>query len=335
MKKILLFSLLILAALIPNIIEAQEVPKRIVVEHFTNSRCGICSSRNPGFYNNLNTQEGVLHVSIHPSSPYSNCEFHLVNPTENNDRTNYYGIFGGTPRLVIQGEVISAGSNYGSSAIFDEYINQTTPISLTTYQTKEDGQINISLVITAEADNSIGNASLFLAVAEDTVFYNAPNGEDEHYDVFRKTFTGDATDYTVTVPATAGETNTVSFSLTPEVDWDFERLFALAILQNTADLSVIQSTASNPADNNPLVNTTQPNTLEASIFPNPVNEVLQIRLAETGLANVRLFNTQGSVLQQQNFEGQITLNLSNYPSGIYWLEVSTDTEKAVKRIIKD
>jgi hypothetical protein len=335
MKKILLFSLLLFAALLPSIMKAQEVPKRIVVEHFTNSRCGICANRNPGFYSNLNSQEGILHISIHPSSPYPNCIFHQANPVENNARTNYYGVFGGTPRLVIQGVVISSGTNYGSSTIFDNYLNQTTPISLKTYQTKEDGQINITLVITAEADNNIGNASLFLAAAEDVVFYDAPNGEDEHYDVFRKTFTGDPTDYSVTVPATAGETNILTFSLTPEAEWDYERLYALAILQNTEDKSVIQSTASDPSDNEPLVGTTQPNTLATTIFPNPVSELLQVRLADATLAKAQLFNTQGSLLQQRSFAGQTTLDLSGYPSGIYWLEVSTGTEKAVRKIVKE
>jgi hypothetical protein len=334
MKKILLFSLLLLAAVLPIMVEAQEVPKRIIVEHFTNTRCGICSSRNPGFYSNLNNQEGILHISFHPSSPYSNCLLHQANPGENDARTNFYNIYGGTPRLVIQGEVLSSGANYASATIFDNYLNQTTPISLTTYQTKEDGQINITLVITAEADNTIGNASLLLAAAEDVVFYDAPNGENEHYDVFRKTFTGNATDYSVTVPATAGETNILNFSLTPESDWDFARLFAIAILQHSDDKSVIQSTASNPGDNEPLVGTTQPNTLLTSIFPNPVNSLLQVKLAEAVPAKAQLFNTQGSLLQQQSFNGQTTFDLSDYPSGIYWLEVSTETEKAIRRIVK-
>lgn len=334
MKKLLLFGFLLLSALLPDL-AAQEVPKRIVVEHFTNTRCGICANRNPGFYNNLDNQEGMLHIAIHPSSPYSNCVLHQVNPVENDARTNFYSIYGGTPRLVIQGEVLSAGSNYGNASIFDAYINQVTPISLKTYQTKENGQLNITLVITAEADNTIGTANLFIAAVEDVVFYDAPNGEDEHYDVFRKTFTDQPTDYPVTVPATAGETSILNFSMTPAGNWDYSRLYALAILQNSISRGVIQSTASNPSDNEPLVGTTQANTLTANIFPNPVSQQLQVKLADTQTAQAQLFNAQGSLLQQQSFDGQTTLDMAQYPSGIYWLEVSTGTEKAVQKIVKE
>lgn len=334
MKKFLLFGLLCLAALLPAL-EAQEVPKRIVVEHFTNSRCGICANRNPGFYSNLDAQEGMLHISFHPSSPYSNCQLHQVNPSENDDRTNFYNIYGGTPRLVIQGQAISAGSNYGSADIFSSHLNQTTPISLSSYQTKEDGQIGVTLVITAEADNNIGSANLFLGVAEDVVFYNAPNGEDEHRDVFRKTFTGETNDYTVTVPAVAGETNVISFTMSPTSEWDFDRLFVMAILQDAADRSVIQSTANAPSDNEVFVNTVEANTLAANIFPNPVKDVLQIRLAEGQAAQAQLFNVQGSLVQQQSFSAQTTLNLASLPSGIYWLEITANGEQAVRRIVKE
>jgi len=79
-----------------------QVQKNVVVEHFTNTRCGICASRNPGFFTNLNNNPDVIHLAIHPSSPYSSCVFNQHNSVDNDDRTNYYGIYGGTPRLVVQ-----------------------------------------------------------------------------------------------------------------------------------------------------------------------------------------------------------------------------------------
>ena len=47
-------------------------------------------------------QSDVVHVSYHPISLYPNCQFNQLNPQENDDRTKYYGVFGSTPRLVIQ-----------------------------------------------------------------------------------------------------------------------------------------------------------------------------------------------------------------------------------------
>ncbi len=333
MKKGLLLGLSLCLCLLFGL-QAQEVPRTIIVEHFTNSRCGICASRNPGFYSNLNSQEGVLHLAIHPSSPYSTCIFNQANPGENDARTNYYGIYGGTPRLVIQGTVISTSTNYGNASIFEPYQNQTTPVSLDIRQTKEDGQIIVSLTITAEADNDLGTASLFLAAAEKEVMYNAPNGENEHYDVFRRTFNGEPTGVSVDIPATAGESITVNASLMPNADWVFDQLFTVAILQETDSKAVIQSSAADPSENEPLVNTFEVNTLPANIFPNPVEDILQVKLTTETKATFQLFNSKGQVLKSGNFQGQTQLEMGNYPSGLYWLEVQSAEGKAVRKIVK-
>ncbi len=64
----------------------------VVVEHFTNTRCGICASRNPAFKENVANHPKVLSITIHPSRPYSSCELHKHNPGDNDSRTNYYDI---------------------------------------------------------------------------------------------------------------------------------------------------------------------------------------------------------------------------------------------------
>ncbi len=333
MKKGLLLGLSLTFSLLFGL-QAQEVPRTIIVEHFTNSRCGICANRNPGFYSNLNNQEGILHLAIHPSSPYSTCIFSQANPSENDGRTNYYGVYGGTPRLVIQGTVISSGTNYGNASIFDPYLNQTTPVSLDIRQTKEDGQIIVTVTITAEANNDLGTATLFLAAAEKEIMYNAPNGEGVHHDVFRRTFNGEPTGMSVDIPATAGESTTVSGTLMPNADWVYDQLFTVAILQNTLSKAVIQSSATDPSENEPLVNTAEVNTLAAQIFPNPVQNQLQVQLATDAKATFLLFNSQGQVLQSGTFQGQTQLEMASYPSGLYWLEVQNTEGKAVRKIVK-
>lgn len=315
-------------------IQAQEVPRRVVAEHFTNSRCGICSSRNPGFYQNLNSQEDVLHVSFHPSSPYSNCVLHQVNPAENDARTQYYGIYGGTPRFVIQGEVVPLMSSYASPSIFEDHINQTTPIELTLQQQKSEGVIQLQVNIKAATDNTLGQQSLFLGIAEDTVFYDAPNGEDEHYDVFRQTFTAETEGILVDIPATAGETLTLSYSATPEAAWNFDRLYVVAILQNTMDQSVIQSNATTTDQDN-LTATREPLTLATKVFPNPVQDRVQIQLETTATAQYFLTNLQGQILRNQAFIQQTTLDLANLPTGVYQLEVLSAGERSVQKLVKE
>jgi hypothetical protein len=70
MKKLTLFAASLLLNL--GLIYAQ-VAKKTIVEHFTNTKCSICASRNPGFHTNLNANPAIQSISIHPSSPYSTC----------------------------------------------------------------------------------------------------------------------------------------------------------------------------------------------------------------------------------------------------------------------
>jgi len=103
-----------------------QVPKKIMVELFTNTRCGICSSKNPQFFTNLDNlnNPNIFHIAYHPSSPYSNCLFSMHNPSENDGRTNYYNNYGSTPKLVIQGEKVPGSTSFGSATMFDNYVDQ-------------------------------------------------------------------------------------------------------------------------------------------------------------------------------------------------------------------
>src|SRR4051812_23780642 len=95
-----------------------QVPKKIVVEHFTNTNCSICASKNPGFYANLSSQPNIQHIAVHPSSPYPACMLSQHNVTENDARTNYYGVYGSTPRFIINGELIAPSVNLDNASVF-------------------------------------------------------------------------------------------------------------------------------------------------------------------------------------------------------------------------
>ena len=238
MKKLLISFFTLLASI--QIVSGQ-VPKKVVVEHFTNTKCSICASKNPGFYTNLNNQTGVIHVAFHPSSPYAACALSMHNPVENDGRTNYYSIYGSTPRLVIQGVVISSGANYSSPSIFTPYLGQTSPASIKIYQYKYGtDSIRSRVVIKTEAAHTLGNLSLFVALAEDTINYTGSNGEPVHYDVFRKSLTG-TSGVSITLPATVGDSVVYTMSSPTNAAWNFSRIFTLVILQDAVTKAVIQS----------------------------------------------------------------------------------------------
>ena len=313
-----------------------QVNRNIVVEHFTNTRCGICSSRNPGFYQNLNNQEGIIHLSIHPSSPYPNCVLNQHNSSENDARTNYYNVYGSTPKLTIQGTNISAGTNYGSPTIWDPFLNQTSPVSINIEQQKQNDLIKAKVTLQTEEAHNLEGLKLFIALAEDTVFYNAPNGENLHFDVFRKALP-DVNGFEVELPQNIGETIAFNVEMVPDEDWDLERMFVIAILQRDAEKEVIQSKSTSP-DQNAIISNTRndiPLLNNVQVAPNPVHDELSIVLTDQALSRVRIFDVLGSTVLEQTFINAVQLDVSYLKPGAFFLEINNENGRFLTKVIRN
>lgn len=305
MKKIILLLIVINSM---NRVDAQ-VPKKVIVEHFTNTRCGICAIRNPGFYSNYASQSGVIHLAVHPSSPYSNCALSMHNPSQNDARTNYYGIFGGTPRLVIQGQVISSGADYSAASLFAPYLNQISVLSVKIRQTKfGTDSIRSTIVIKAVATHTYTNLQLFVALTEDTVFYTGSNGEPKHYDVFRKSLSGTSGN-SIFVPTTVGDSAVFVYSSVANSAWVFSRITTLAILQDASTKAVIQS------ENIPSTSST-----------------LVTGLANSSLNNVNVtayFFENKLILDQKNLEQENTLSIYDVTGKLRLYKQLSDTNETI------
>lgn len=309
-----------------------QTTKKIVLEQFTNTRCGICASRNPALFTNLNNNPEVLHLTVHPSSPYRNCVLNNHNGAENDARTRNYGIFGGTPRIVIQGKAVSASTNYGSSTIFTDYKSQTSAVSVKVETLKSDADSLVAkIVITAAADNTLGSLRLYAPALEDTVFYNAPNGEKTHYNVFRKVILDEMT----TIPATSGDSMVLYARVAQHADWDKNQMYVMAILQDETTKEVEQAGISTPIqtkkDGTATVKLIK--NADYSITPNPVRNVLILDLKGTK-GSIQLLDSYGQVVYTVNEESLKSIDLSHLANGIYWLQISTDKGTANEKILK-
>lgn len=329
-------TLLAMAFLLTCQIAFAQVPKKIVVEHFTNTNCSICASRNPGFYTNLNSQTGVLHLAVHPSAPYSSCLLYQQNSTANDARTNYYGIYGSTPRLVINGVVISASADYSSSSIFTPYQSLTSPASIRIIQQKfGTDSIRANVIIKTESTHSLADLSLFVALSEDTVFYTGTNGEPQHYDVFRKSLSS-TTGTSVTLPATVGDSIMLTFSSPSDSIWDFSRIYTLAILQETDSKNLVQAEAVSPSaevtETGIKENIKQ---ITASIFPNPVDNLFTIQLGESSDAIITLTDIDGNLIMQKEVsKNPFQFNISSLPKATYLINIKTEKGVFNQKIIK-
>jgi FlaG/FlaF family flagellin (archaellin) len=317
MKKILM--LLMILGII-NLAEAQ-VPRKIVVEHFTNTFCSVCASRNPGFFSNLETQKDVLQLSIHPSSPYSQCYFNRQNKSENDARTQYLGVFGSTPRLVINGVPLSASTNYSSPSIFDAYKSQTSDVSITVKGKYVGDSLEVETVIKAVVNNSLGNANLFVALANARVNYAAGNGEQLHHNVFRKSMYNPS-GFSVTIPAMAGDSLVLISKVKTETIWGTNDLFALAILNNTSNKNLIQ------AEQSAIISLASGlEVISASrfkLYPNPVEDFLQFEHEQYLWQNYKVYTLQGGLVLSGNLDSQVGITVSGLNQGIYILELTNE-----------
>ncbi|MBL0328284.1 MAG: T9SS type A sorting domain-containing protein [Bacteroidetes bacterium] len=310
-----------------------QVPKKVVVEHFTNTKCSVCALRNPGFYSNLYNQTDVIHLAIHPSSPYSACLFSLHNALENDGRTNYYGVYGGTPRLVIQGEVISGSADYSLASMFTPYLSQTSPASIKITQSKYGtDSIRSTIVIKTEAVHSLGALSLFVALAEDTINYTGSNGESVHYDVFRKSLTG-TSGVPILLPSTVGDSVVYTMVSTTNAAWNVSRIFTLAILQETISKSVVQSEAISASSNtiSTGISSNEADVSNTIVYSNASNIFIQTELVFKNEI-LLIYDLTGRLLFQQALQTatEQTISLAGLSNGIYVYSIQSNNQSIKK-----
>lgn len=310
-----------------------QVSKKVVVEHFTNSKCGVCAGQNPSFNTNLVANPGVVRISYHPTSPYSSCVFAAHNPSENDARTNFYGIYGSTPRLAIMGSPISNSPNpYQNPNLYNTYQGQTSPYSLRIYQQKDADSIRVRCVLTSIGQPEAGQLRIYSAVAEDTIFQTTPNGEARHYNVFRKTFFG-PNGQTFSPPA-QGDSLVWEGKMAKNQAWNFNRIFAYALVQNVANRALQQSDFAKPADQTLTSNSDLLSRSGIEIFPNPSADWVSIRLKEKSNLKAELLDVQGKRLKSISSTGTEEVSFSIEKPGVYFLKMEVNGKMVSRKIIR-
>jgi hypothetical protein len=327
MKTIFLISAMTFAITVNG-----QVKQNIIVEHFTNTYCSACASRNPGFYSNLDQNPEVRHIAYHPSAPYSACFFSKQNKIENDDRPKYYGIFGSTPRLVIQGTVISGSTSYSTSAIFNPFLDKTSPIQIRlNLVPKGVDSISVSLVLSTKGSHSLGNLRLFAALVEKEVAYAASNGESVHRDVFRKSFF-ETIGMQITLSNTVGDSVKYTATILKKSDWVTSQLYAVAILNKDSDKSLVQTDQSNLLGTASGLSKVEKNAFE--VYPNPAANIISITIYGKSNYEIKLIDITGKlVLEQADFIGG-DIDISHLPKGVYFIQLNDNDKWISKKIIK-
>lgn len=300
-----------------------QVTKKIIVEQFTNTKCSICASRNPGLNSNLDSNPQIQRISIHPSAPYSNCFLSQQNTIDNDGRTNYYGVYGSTPKLLINGTLIPTSQNYADAAMFAPFTSTSNfTIELKQFAIGNDSIQSVITVKRVALGLPTGNASMFAALVEDTVFGNGGNGENLHFNVMRRSLFSTA-GQTISLPANVGDSLILSKTEKFNPIWNTSRMRTVAILQEEVNKQVIQSELSTTAQ---IVTSTalvdEMNRSSFSIFPNPANSYITLNLPTDQRFQMVMYNQLGAIVKQLPVViNQSRIDVSDLKNGVYLLYV--------------
>ncbi len=310
-----------------NSIEAQNVKKYVLLEHFTNTLCGICSGTNPTFYAAINVEnnKNIHHLSIHSRIPYQQCVFYQANKTEQDDRATFYGL-PGTPQVAINGAALKSAGNV-TAANITTAAAETSPLDVKVTETtgaNRTATIKLKTVGTLPT----GAYKLNVAIVEKKIDYAGPNGENIHHNVFRKWL--NAAD--VTLGALNSEV-TLTYNYALQTEWKGE-VYVLAFVQNNTTKAVLNSGTRfdvTSATDEPSIDA------QVSVSPNPTKEKVFMLFDKITPQYLTVSNATGQVVERVNALNSMgyELNMSSYPSGIYFIKLKSVEGVAIKKVVKE
>ncbi|MDX5321087.1 MAG: T9SS type A sorting domain-containing protein, partial [Bacteroidota bacterium] len=284
-------------------------------------------NRNPGLYSNLANFPDLLHVSYHPSSPYKQCPLNQYNTEGNDHRTNFYGVYGSTPRIVVNGIALSAQTNYASSQFIDavnaDQSNYSLEVQWSTIGSGDSVQLEV--IITLEATSNENSGKLFIGLFQDTVYQTNQNGEKNPAHVYRGGPLGlNAT----SLPVEVGSSITYTVTLPALNNLGNASLFAVAVLYNEANEYLQAERSASHALIPTGIQHTEMHPF--SIYPNPTRGSLR---HTAGVSVPVVFrDLQGKTLYEGLWLAGETLNMNLKP-GVYLLESEWKGNRFTQRLL--
>lgn len=303
-----------------------QSPRTVLVEHFTNTKCSICASRNPGFYSTMDNYPQVIHIAFHPSAPYNSCYFNLQNKTENDNRTYFYNAYGSTPKFVLNGKLLPSANPAINNSTIDTALNQTAPVEVSaTEQAVSADSVTVKVVVRTTGSIAATQLLLFAGAVQDTVQYSAGNGEQLHHDVFRKALTA-VTGNAINTPA-LNDSAVFTFGYRIQSGWSAIAMNTICWLQTSDTKQVLNAAKSQRVSVPSAINDITAETF--TLYPNPIKSELHIGLpvAQQG-AVVDVYNALGSKVYTGNAS---VITTTDWARGFYFVRVGN----VVKRVVKE
>ncbi len=312
---------------------AQQLPKRyVLLEHFTNSRCSVCASKNPAFYSLIaNYPDDVHHIAYHPPIPYVNCAFYLANTTENAGRAAVYGI-NGTPRVALNGALAPVSGTLLQQALLVSEIGETSPLSLTVTESGTGAARTVKIKAKSWGAIPSGNYRIFAAVVEKIVNYNSPNGESVHHDVFRKMLP--MLDGGAFATPALGEEIEYTYDYTIAAGWEADQVYVVAFVQDISTGEVLNSGTKFDTPFTSAVSEVPIQSLQ--LWPNPAQDQVITQITDDRVLEIGVFNSAGTEVHtiSSTDQNRVTLSTAALPAGIYYVKIRGEKSAYAGRFLK-
>jgi len=69
-----------------------------------------------------------------------------------------------------------------------------------------------------------------------------------------------------------------------------------------------------------------------SIYPNPVTDILKIKRLKKGVKKINIYNINGQLMKTIEVFNETTIDVSNFPKGVYFIQSPLDNNKSIKFI---
>ncbi|MBX2814435.1 MAG: Omp28-related outer membrane protein [Saprospiraceae bacterium] len=308
------FTLLLLVGIFAEGVAQSRIP---LVEHFTNTYCIICASRNPTLYQVMDGFEGRMHhITFFPSVPYSQCPLYNYNKEGNGAREAFYAI-PATPRVIVDGQSTATSSNAFSAAI-EAQLDVPAVVSLEVAEVDDNRTKNTTVTMKGLALTEASDYRLFVALVEKELDFAAENGEREHFNVFREMLTPNEGE-PITLPA-VGASTTWQYEVTAADELNFGELYILAYVQDMSTGEILNSGSRFTTQTTAVHDQVDDG---VTVFPNPVSQYLTVQSDEL-LGKITAYSMIGqTVAREEGMDYLLQLDMSLLPEGQYVIEYIT------------
>lgn len=215
---------------------------KVLIELFTNTSCIPCVPANQ-YLDNIFFLQGVTNndanveiIRVH-TTLFAGDPFYLFNPEVNNARQTYYNAANSNPRGYLLGAFMGAFNSSNWTSLINGKLGTANDYAFTighNYNSASNtGTLNVQAFQLSGA--TINDLRLFVAVIENELYYNAPNGETEFDNTLRDMLTspnGDA----ISLSSGQSVSRTFNYNLRAGINSNHAQL--VIFLQNYANREV-------------------------------------------------------------------------------------------------